>query len=222
LRRHWKKAEILTKLEKSDAEDAYRKAISLAENELVLNPNDVNALMNKANALMDVESFEDASNILLKIAELLPHPEAKKICKNSAALLSTKAYFDKALKEFAKKNFGNAEIDLKEVVQSLGNIDEKDVKAFAKEDVARFLIKIVELKSTEILRIALAILSQAKGFEEFLNTFKLSLDIVKTKDVAKFYDVQVEKREIIADIVERLSGSKDLLPPEYKKIRKDS
>ena len=84
------------------------------------------------------------------------------------------------------------------------------------------MTKISDLKSTENLRIALAILSQTKGFEEFLNAFKLSLDIVETKDVSKFYDVQAEKREIIAGIVEKLSGSKDLLPPEYRKIQEDS
>jgi len=217
-----KKAEILTKLEKSGAKDAYHKALSLAETEITSNPSNVEAWLNKANALIDLDRFQDASHALLKIAELPLDPDAKKICRDYAALLSAKAYFAATLEEFERKNIGNAEQNLERVVNSLGDIDEKTVIALAKEELARFLNKIADLKNTEALRVALTSLSQTKGFEDFLSLFKLSLDIVETKDVTKFYDVQVEKREIIAGIVEKLSGSTDLLPLEYKKTRKDS
>ena len=217
-----KKAHILIKLNDKGAEDAYNEALSLAETEISLNPNNLEAWESKVNALLGLDRFKDASNALFKLADLLSHPSLKKTCKNNAALVATKANFETALAEFERKNMGNARQALEGAVHFLRGLDEEDVKALAKEELTRFLTKIADFKNTENLRVALKVLSKTKGFEEFLSPFKLSLDIVETKDVAKFYDVQVEKREIIAGIVERLSGSKDLLPPEYKKIHKDS
>lgn len=157
----------------------------------------------------------------MRIADLFPDPNAETLCRNYAALLFAKANFVTALEELEKRNMGNAEQGLQATVVSLGSIDKQEVKALAKKELTRFLSKIANLKNTEILRAVLTVLSQANGFEEFLNPFKLSLDIVETRDVTKFYDVQIEKREIIAGIVEKLSGSTDLLPPEYKKTEKD-
>ena len=52
---------------------------------------------------------------------------------------------------------------------------------------------------------------------ELLKPLCKAVEIVETKDVQKYYKLQVEEREIVAEIVQKISKSEDLLPPEYKK-----
>jgi hypothetical protein len=45
----------------------------------------------------------------------------------------------------------------------------------------------------------------------------ISLSYITPKvKVNKYYELQAERREVVADIVKRLTGSVELLPEEYK------
>ncbi|WP_269848591.1 hypothetical protein [Methanosarcina horonobensis] len=46
---------------------------------------------------------------------------------------------------------------------------------------------------------------------ELLKSLVKAVEIIETKDVQKYYKLQVEEREIVADIVQKISKSGDLL-----------
>lgn len=52
--------------------------------------------------------------------------------------------------------------------------------------------------------------------KELFEPISIAVEIVKSKDLSKYYELQVERREVVADIVKRLTGSEELLPEEYR------
>ncbi|MCZ7397495.1 MAG: hypothetical protein O8C59_03170, partial [Candidatus Methanoperedens sp.] len=57
-------------------------------------------------------------------------------------------------------------------------------------------------------------------YEERLKLIIKALEIVETKDLQKYYNLQIEEREIVGDIVKKITKSDELLPEEIK--RKES
>jgi uncharacterized protein len=214
------KALILAKLESSEAEEAYNRVIELTDREISINPRNLQAFQNKANALLAKQLLKEASDVVFKLAEIIDNSENKKCCISYGNLLLLKINFSRSIEELKKDNRGNAEQNLNEASHLLDNIDTSAEIKHAKQELTTFLNKVVDFKSIEYLRQSLSSLKHSKNYYEFLNPFEVALTVADSKDISKFYEVQVEKREIIAKIVENLMGSSDLLPLEYKSTKK--
>lgn len=65
----------------------------------------------------------------------------------------------------------------------------------------------------EVLKIVIDEIMEIKGgiCPELLKSLVKAVEIIETKDVQKYYKLQVEEREIVADIVQKISKSGDLL-----------
>lgn len=66
----------------------------------------------------------------------------------------------------------------------------------------------------EILKISIGEISELK-VDDYLGLLKpiiKAVEIIETKDVQKYYKLQVEEKEIVADLVRKISKSEDLLP----------
>ena len=79
------------------------------------------------------------------------------------------------------------------------------------------LKKLIDTKNVEAVDMALSAISEKK--EELKMLFEpisIAVEIVKSRDVRKYYELQVERREVVAEIVKKLTGSEELLPDEYR------
>lgn len=72
-------------------------------------------------------------------------------------------------------------------------------------------IQVVKAAVHEIIRIF------GNKYEERLKPIIKALEIVETKDIQKYYDLQIEEREIVGDIVRKITKSDELLPEEIKR-----
>ena len=54
-------------------------------------------------------------------------------------------------------------------------------------------------------------------FEQLIRPIIKAIEIVETKDLKKYYDLQIEEREIVADVVKRITKSDELIPDEIKR-----
>jgi hypothetical protein len=57
---------------------------------------------------------------------------------------------------------------------------------------------------------------QKDEFEQLIRPIIKAIEIVETKDLKKYYDLQIEEREIVADVVRRITKSDELIPDEIK------
>lgn len=85
------------------------------------------------------------------------------------------------------------------------------------EELVEFLKKLVDIKNVEIVDMALEIMFKTrKELKELFKPISIAVEIVKTRDIHKYYDIQVERREIVVEILKKLTGSIELLPEEYR------
>ena len=75
-------------------------------------------------------------------------------------------------------------------------------------------IQVVKAAVDEIIRL------YGNKYEERIKFIIKALEIVETKDIQKYYNLQIEEREIVGDIVKKITKSDELLPEEIR--RKES
>jgi hypothetical protein len=54
-------------------------------------------------------------------------------------------------------------------------------------------------------------------YEERIKPIIKAIEIVETKDIQKYYNLQIEEREIVGDVVKKITRSDELLPDEIKR-----
>jgi hypothetical protein len=223
-----KKAEEMIKVEESNASAWYIKGLALGSLEryeealeallefIKLNPENANAWLFKGLALDELERYEEALEAFSKSIEL-NHERADLIWHIKGLIHLMVSH-----QEYERNNYGNAEENLNSALDAFDSSCElsKD-KVKAKEEIhdhlMTFLKALIETKNVEAVKTALnAIYDKKDELKEFFEPISIALEVVESKDVRKYYDLQVERRELVADIVKKLTGSDELVPEEYR------
>ena len=80
-----------------------------------------------------------------------------------------------------------------------------------------FMMGLIDTKNVKAVEMALlALFEKNKELRELFEPIHIAVEIVKNKDVNRYYELQVEIRELVAEIVKKLTGSEELLPKEYR------
>ena len=190
-------------------------ALEAFSKSIELNPEHALAWLCKGATLVDIERYEDALEALSKAVELNP--------KDARTwLLKGVMHLNLSLREFNRNNYGiamenqNAALDAFDTYSVLFKDKEKTKKIISK-DIMALLEDLIATKNTEAVEMALnSMFERKKELKELFEPIHIAVEIVKSEDVSKFYNLQVEMREVVADIVKKLTGSEELLPEEYK------
>ncbi len=180
-----------------------------------LSPKDPAAWIEKATTLARLERFEEALEAFSKSIELNPKFSLAWYFKEKVHLLIS-------LQEFKRNNYGNALENLNSAIDAFDAFstiskDKEKAKEKVTEDLMAFLKDVIDTKNVEAVDMALnTIYEKKKKLKELFESIYVALEIVKSKDVSKYYELQVERREVVAEIVKRLTGSEELLPDEYR------
>ena len=79
------------------------------------------------------------------------------------------------------------------------------------------MMGLIDTKNVKAVEMALlALFEKNKELGELFEPIHIAVEIVKSKDVNRYYELQVEIRELVAEIVKKLTGSEELLPEEYR------
>ena len=118
-----------------------------------------------------------------------------------------------ALSELKAGNLGNGSKFIKMGFGAGSKLKKDKLKVKA----LKFLIAASD-SGLQIIKIAVSeiIKMQEDMYRELIRPIIKAIEIAETKDIQKYYDLQVEEREIVADIVKKITKSDELLPPEIK------
>jgi tetratricopeptide (TPR) repeat protein len=187
-----------------EALDAFSKSIEL-------NPEDAAAWLGKGMTLRDLERPEEALKALSIAVGLNPKDALTLYVKGTLHLTIS-------VQEFENNNYGNALENLEFAIDAFDAFSTflKD-KEKAKEEVTEaftgFLKELIDTKNVETVEMALLAMFEKKNeLKELFKPIYIAVEIVRNRDVSKYYDLQVEMREVVADIVKKLTGSEELLP----------
>ena len=124
-------------------------------------------------------------------------------------------YFHFALVQLKAENRGNAAKFMKVVHESSLELKEYKVAML----MTNFLKSAIDSGDIQVVRIAVdeILKSYGNNYEERIKPIIKALEIIETKDIKKYYDLQIEEREIVADIVKKITKSDELLPDEIKR-----
>ncbi len=198
--------------------ERHEEALKAIDRALELNPIDITAclaLIQKAYTLISLRRHKDAASALLTAADLVSNVKDKQYLTETAV----DALLLHSFSELEKRNIGNSMESLKRAIEIIqkSELIEQQIKTTT-EKLTRFLMNVVNLRDIEALRLIINEISNSLEFsKEFVKPFKVALEIVETGDINKYYDVQMELRDIIAEIVAELTGSDKLAPPKEQK-----
>jgi tetratricopeptide (TPR) repeat protein len=203
------KGEVLRKLDKNE------EALEAFSKSLELNTEVAGTWLRKGLALATLGKYKESVAALSKALELNPDDSYILYLKG---LLHLKI----SLQEFKSNNYGNALTNLPYALDALDNFstsakDREQAKEKRDEVIMAFLKSLIDTKNVEAVDMALETIGTNKEeLKELFKSITTAVEIVKGEDVNKYYELQVEIREVVADIVKRLTGSEELLPEEYK------
>ncbi|AKB38979.1 hypothetical protein MSSAC_4389 [Methanosarcina siciliae C2J] len=216
-------------------------AIEVFNRVLDLNPENGFALLIKGNILNLLERHAEAINVLIKVNsetdnELLKVISALSLTETYVFLNNTTdaigviesimdtihdqnsqlieeyidLLWDIICKELKIGNLGNG----KKLIKSIFDLESQLEKETFEASMINFFKKAVDSGELGILKIAISEILELKvdKYSELLRPLVKAVEIVETQDIQKYYKLQVEEREIVADIVQKISKSGDLLP----------
>lgn len=192
-----------------EALDAFSRAVEL-------DPKFVSAWFSKGLALIDLRRDDEALETLTKVVGLDP---SNSLAWHSKGLL----HLIVSLREFERKNYGNALENLNFAMDAFDTFstfskDKEKAKKEINDGLMTFLKELIETKNVEAVETALiAIFEKKNELKELFEPILIAVEIVKSKDVSKYYELQVERREVVIEIVKKLTGSEELLPEEYRR-----
>lgn len=187
-----------------EALDTFNKAIEI-------DPKDGYALSWKGAVLGNLERYEEALDAFKNAVEIFP--------KDDVFIETTiEICFNFALNELEAGNRGNATKFMKVVHEISAELKEDKVAMltinFLKSAADSGDIQIVKVAVDEIIKL------YGNKYEERIKPIIKAIEIVETKDIQKYYNLQIEEREIVGDVVKKITKSDELLPEEIK--RKES
>lgn len=195
--------------------ERYKEALEASTKSIALNPEDALAWHGKGLALRDLDRPEEALDALSKAAELESEFSLAWCSKGTTHLTIS-------LQEFKRNNYGNAIENLNSAMGAFDSFvelskEKEEAKEEINDDFMAFLKKLIEAKNIEAVNMALnALFEKNEEFKELFEPIHIAVEIVKSQDVSKYYGLQVEMREVVADIVKKLTGSEELVPEEYR------
>jgi tetratricopeptide (TPR) repeat protein len=203
------KGEVLGNIKRhEEALEAFSKSIEL-------NSEDTGAWLGKGLTLVFLERHEEALRASSKAVELDPKFDIAWELKGLIQLHISS-------RDFINKNYGNALENLNAAMEAFETFhsflkDEKKAKREINEVLTYYMKILIDAKNVEAVDMALeSIGKNRKELKELFKPISTAVEIVKGEDVSKYYELQVERREVVADIVKMLIGSEELLPEEYK------
>jgi len=123
-----------------------------------------------------------------------------------------------ALEELKEGNRGSAAKFIKMAFENSSKLEMDIVKEstinFIKTATYSGELPVIKAATEEILD------QQKDEFTGLIRPITKAIEIIESKDLNKYYDLQVEEREIVADVVKKITKSDELVPYEIK--RKDS
>jgi Flp pilus assembly protein TadD/DNA-binding MarR family transcriptional regulator len=197
----WKGAALVNLDRNEEALDTFNKAIEI-------DPKDGYALSWKGAALGNLERYEEALEAYNKAIEIFPKDEdfiegTIDIC------------FNFALDELKAGNRGNSTRFMKVIHEISKELKEDKVAMLT----INFLKRAADSEDIQILKVAVDEIIKLYGnkYEERIKPIIKAMEIVETKDIQKYYNLQIEEREIVGDIVKKITKSDELLPDEIKR-----
>ena len=195
--------------------ERHKEALDAFSKSLELNPENADAWELKGVALENLGKHGEALDVLSKSLELNPENAEAWYVKGIAHLNMT-------TQEFGRNNYGNALESLKAAVVALDQFssllkDTEKAKDVIKGSLMEFLKELIETKNVKVVESALnALFAKKTEFKELFEPISIAIDIVKSRDLNKYYELQAERREVVVDIVKKLTGSDELVPEEYR------
>ncbi|MDL5503715.1 MAG: tetratricopeptide repeat protein, partial [Candidatus Methanoperedens sp.] len=174
---------------------------------LEINPNNIFTLLSKGHALKNLGKYEEALDAFNKAIEINPQD---KLIENIIEIC-----FNLALDELKKENRGNA-VKFMTAVHGISTKLKEDkvptlIMNFLKSAADSGDLQVVKASVDEIIK------SFGNKYEERIKFIIKALEIIETKDIQKYYNLQIEEREIVGDIVKRITKSDELLPEEIRR-----
>ena len=226
--------------------ERYEESIVAFNKILEINPEDGSALVGKGSSLVSLENYEEAIEVFNKARnltsdELLNIESTFRLIEvyislnriNEATIELepiketiynkdpniTEEFIDLcwnlAFEELKLGNLGNA----KNLIRTIFDLEVRLEKEIFEVLMMKIFKRSVDFGEFEVLKTVIDEITEIKDGKcpELLKPFCKAVEIVETKDIRNYYKLQVEEREIVAEIVQKISKSEDLLPPEYKK-----
>ncbi|PWB49262.1 MAG: hypothetical protein C3F06_14950, partial [Candidatus Methanoperedenaceae archaeon] len=173
-----------------------------------IDPKDGYALSRKGAALGNLERYEEALEAFNNAVEIFPKDEV--FIEGTIEIC-----FNFALDELGAGNRGNSTKFMKVVHKISTELKEDKVTMltinFLKSAAYSGDLQIVKVAVDEIIKL------YGNKYEERIKPIIRAIEIVETKDIQKYYSLQIEEREIVGDIVKKITKSDELLPEEIKK-----
>lgn len=184
-----------------EALEAFNKAIEI-------DPKDGYALSRKGAALGNLKRYEEALDTFKNAVEIFP--------KDEDFIESTiEICFNFALEEIKAGNRGNSTKFMKVVHEISKELKEDKVAMLT----INFLKSAADSGDLQIVKVAVDEIIKLYGnkYEERIKPIIKAIEIVETKDIQKYYNLQIEEREIVGDVVKKITKSDELLPDEIKR-----
>jgi tetratricopeptide (TPR) repeat protein len=227
----------------------YEGALETFNKVLEINPKHENTLTNKALLLMELERYDEGLKVAKKTLDVATEEHSKidalliiigaYISLNRKAEAALEIYKIKgkmanqdldliedfielclilALEELEDGNRGNADKFIKTAFENSSKLETDIIK----ELTMNFLKAATDSGELHVIKAAAEdILDQQKDeFTALLRPITKAIEIIETRDLKKYYDLQIEEREIVADVVKKITKSDELVPDEIK--NKDS
>ena len=199
------KGMILSCLKKyAEALDAAEKAKEMATSE----SSKIDAALISIEAYISLDRKSDAASEIEKIKSKIPEQEPHLIGKFTEICLNL------ALDELKAENRGNASGFMKTAYDASTNLEEAKVAAltmtFLKDAIESGELHIIKAAVDEVIKL------QGDRYQNLLKPITEAIEIVETEDIQRYYSLQVEEREIVADIVRKITQSDELLPAELR------
>jgi len=193
----------------------YEGALDAATKSLELDPENATAWELKGAILGNLGRYEEALDVTIKFLEFYPE-------NATAWKLRGIAHLNMTTQEFGRNNYGNALESLSSAVVALDQFssllkDTEKAKDVIKGTLMEFFKELIETKNTKVVESALnALFAKKVEFKELFEPISIAVEIGKSKDLNKYYELQAERREVVVDIVKKLTGSDELVPEEYR------
>jgi tetratricopeptide (TPR) repeat protein len=183
-------------------------ALEAFNNALEINPKNKFAIGGKGLSLFLLNRYEESLEAFGEALKIDPDDEF--VLKNFV-----KASFTLAVNELKTGNRGNA-TRLTETAYEKGAKLKADKLATL---TIAFLKNALSTGEPSVVKAALEEIKTIKGdeYRELLKPVTMAMEIIETKDIQKYYGLQIEEREIVADIVRTITRSDDLVPEEIRK-----
>lgn len=195
--------------------ERYEEALEAFSKSLELNPENPDVWVLKGRTLGELGRYEEALEAFTKAIELNP--------KDAGAwMLKGIVNFNITTKEFRRNNYGNALENLDCAIEALNRSadllkDREKAEEIIKESLMAFFKERIETKNVKVIDMALnALFEKNEELKKLFEPIAIAVEIVKSKDINMYYELQVERREVVAEIVKKLTGSEELLPEEYR------